>query len=79
MEIRLIRPQELNGLLELYRYLHSEDWLEDGPQARQIWEAIENMPGYSIIVAEEGGRAALLLYTAFGAQPDPRRQALWLD
>ncbi len=55
MEIRLIRPQELNGLLELYRYLHSEDWLEDGPQARQIWEAIENMPGYSIIVAEEGG------------------------
>ena len=54
MEIRLIRPQELTGLLELYRYLHSEDWLEDGPQARQIWEAIENMPGYSIIVAEEG-------------------------
>ena len=55
MEIRLIRPQELNGLLELYRHLHSEEWLEDGLQARQIWEAIENTPGYSIIVAEEGG------------------------
>lgn len=55
MEIRLIRPQELNGLLELYRHLHPEGWLEDGPRARQIWEAIENMPGYSIIVAEEGG------------------------
>ena len=55
MDIRWIRPEELPQLLALYRYLHSEDWLEDGPQARQIWEAIENMPGYSIIVAEEGG------------------------
>ena len=55
MDIRWIRPEELPQLLALYRHLHPEGWLEDGPQAWQIWEAIENMPGYSIIVAEEGG------------------------
>ena len=38
MDIRWIRPEELPQLLALYRHLHPEGWLEDGPQARQIWE-----------------------------------------
>ena len=78
MEIRLIRPQELNGLLELYRYLHSEDWLEDGPQARQIWEAIENMQVTPLLWRRRGESCSPPVH-CFCAQPDPRRQALWLD
>lgn len=55
MEIRLIRPEELPQLLALYRHLHPEGWLEDGPRAATVWEAISATPWYRIVVAEEGG------------------------
>lgn len=55
MEVRPLCPKELPQLLELYRFLHQDGWLEDGPAARQIWEAIQSVPGYHILVAVEGG------------------------
>lgn len=55
MDVREIHPQELPQLLELYHHLHSDGWLEDGPDARRIWEAIRHQPGYHIVVAQEEG------------------------
>lgn len=55
MEVRPLCPKELPQLLELYRFLHQDGWLEDGPAARQIWEAIQSVPGYHILAAVEGG------------------------
>ena len=55
MDIRWIRPEELPQLLALYRHLHPEGWLEDGPRAAAVWEAISATPWYRIVVAEEGG------------------------
>ena len=54
MEIREIQRDELPQLLALYRYLHPEGWLEEGPDAQKIWQAIQAAPGYHIVVAEEG-------------------------
>lgn len=55
MEIREIQRDELPQLLALYRHLHPEGWLEEGPDAQKIWQAIQAAPGYHIVVAEEGG------------------------
>ena len=55
MEIRGIRPEELPQLLALYRHLHPDGWLEEGPRAAAVWEAIAATPWYRIVVAEEGG------------------------
>lgn len=55
MEVRQIRAGELPQLLELYHHLHGDGWVDDGPEAREIWEAIQATPGYVVIVAEEGG------------------------
>lgn len=56
MNVRCIAPEELYQLLELYHHLHSDEWLEDGPDARRIWDAIQRESGYHIIVAQEQGR-----------------------
>lgn len=55
MEIREIQRDELPQLLALYRHLHPDGWLEEGPDAQKIWQAIQAAPGYHIVVAEEGG------------------------
>lgn len=54
MQIREIQRDELPQLLALYRYLHPEGWLEEGPDAQKIWQAIQAVPGYHIVVAEGG-------------------------
>ena len=55
MENREIQRDDLPQLLALYRHLHPEGWLEEGPDAQKIWQAIQAAPGYHIVVAEEGG------------------------
>ena len=55
METRLARREDLLGLLQLYRHLHPDGWLEEGDQALQVWERIWETPGYRIVVGEEGG------------------------
>lgn len=55
MQVREIQRDELPQLLALYRYLHPEGWLEEGPDAQKIWQAIQAVPDYHIVVAEEGG------------------------
>lgn len=54
MEIRLIHQNELPELLRLYRQLHKDGWLEEGPAARAIWEKLGQLPGCYVIVAAEG-------------------------
>ena len=78
MEIREIQRDELPQLLALYRYLHPEGWLEEGPDAQKIWQAIQAAPGYHIVVAE-GGRAGFHLYPAHRPQLDPPGPALRSD
>lgn len=41
MEIREIQRDELPQLLALYRHLHPDGWLEEGPDAQKIWQAIQ--------------------------------------
>lgn len=56
MEIRPVDRGDLPQLLQLYRQLHGEGWLEEGPKAQALWETIFKSPGYTIVVAAEGGR-----------------------
>ena len=55
MEIREIRREELPQLLGLYRQLHPDGWVEDGPFAQGIWEQMQKVPGMHVIVAQEDG------------------------
>lgn len=56
MEIRDLQEKELPQLLALYRHLSPDGWLEEGTAAQGIWETIQALPGYHIIVAVEGGK-----------------------
>jgi GNAT superfamily N-acetyltransferase len=60
ISIRIARPTELAGLLNLYRYLHPDDPLPDAATAEAAWSALMGSDRIKIIVAD---RAGLLLST----------------
>lgn len=49
--IRLVRPDELAGLLELYTHLHNNTVPDDLPET--LWREIMCDPNHNIIVAEQ--------------------------
>jgi GNAT superfamily N-acetyltransferase len=50
MEIRAIKPSELNMLLELYRYLHGiDDPLPNENVVNEIWQQIQNNDRHLIL------------------------------
>ncbi|MBQ8196397.1 MAG: GNAT family N-acetyltransferase [Oscillospiraceae bacterium] len=54
--IREITKQDLNGLLELYTYLHDNPIPEMSSELTAIWERIISDRSHHIIVAEVDGR-----------------------
>jgi GNAT superfamily N-acetyltransferase len=55
--IRSARPDELDALLELYHYLHTEDApLPPRPQLEALWTSIQEDPAIHYFVAEMDGR-----------------------
>jgi len=59
--IRLIKKDELRGLLDLYKHLDNGDaTLEDSKTLQDLWNSIYNDPNLYYIVAEQDG---LLLST----------------
>jgi GNAT superfamily N-acetyltransferase len=56
-EVRSIRPDELDALLELYKHLHSkDDPLPPGPQLCAVWETILSNPLLHCFVIERDCR-----------------------
>lgn len=53
MVIREIKKDELEELLNLYKYLKSDDIPEKSHEVNKVWENIMNFNGQHIIVAEE--------------------------
>jgi GNAT superfamily N-acetyltransferase len=55
--IRSARPDELDALLDLYHYLHTEDaTLPPRPQLEALWKSIQDDPAVRYFVAELDGR-----------------------
>ena len=54
--IREAVQSDLQGLLELYLFLHEKNMPEDSGHLRKVWEQIIGDSGHHIIVAEEDGR-----------------------
>ena len=50
--IRIVRDDDLQQLVELYRHLHDDDVVPTSEEISTTWEAMKAMPGMSIIVAE---------------------------
>ena len=56
-EVRLIRPDELVALLDLYRHLHqSDEPLPSSEILEPLWQRILGDPGLRYLVAELDGR-----------------------
>ncbi len=54
-EARLIKLNELKGLLNLYKYLHEDDpVLEDNDKLKELWEDIYKNPNLYYIVISQG-------------------------
>lgn len=54
--IREAVQSDLQGLLELYLFLHEKEMPEDSEHLRKVWGQIISDPCHHIIVAEEDGR-----------------------
>ena len=55
--VRLIRQDELNGLLKLYRYLHPDEPENDRDSAlNDTWNSIYNDPSHHYVVVEVADR-----------------------
>lgn len=54
--LRLIKPTELEKLLELYIHLHEKEVPEITDNIISVWEQICNDNNYNIIVIEEDGK-----------------------
>ena len=50
--IRIVRDDDLQQLVKLYRHLHGGDIVSTSEEIGAAWQAIEAIPGMSIIVAE---------------------------
>lgn len=55
-EVRLIRYDELDELLKLYRQLHPEDPVEQGEHLRRAWDEICDDKNLFYLVLEEDGK-----------------------
>jgi GNAT superfamily N-acetyltransferase len=56
VQIRLIRPDEMQQLLTLYQYLHPTDPdLVPGPELDRLWREICSDPKLHLLVAKAGG------------------------
>ncbi|WP_372011206.1 hypothetical protein NBRC13296_11300 [Paenibacillus chitinolyticus] len=57
--IRLIRHDELDGLLELYRQLHTEDSvIPPSEDLNHQWNEMFHNPKMKFVVTEDGGKLA---------------------
>jgi GNAT superfamily N-acetyltransferase len=55
--IRSARPEDLDALLGLYRYLHADDDpLPERTQLDTVWRSLQDNPGVRYFVAEIAGR-----------------------
>ena len=54
--VREIRENELDGLLELYLYLHEDSVPEKTEHVTDTWQAIVGDPNHHIIVNEVDGK-----------------------
>ena len=54
--IREAVQSDLQGLLDLYLFLHEKEMPEDSEHLRKVWGQIISDPCHHIIVAEENGR-----------------------
>lgn len=54
--MRLIKFEELNGLLDLYKYLNPDDPDMKGMEyIKELWKEVFNDPGRYFFVVEEDG------------------------
>lgn len=59
LNFRTARPDDLDGLLALYRQLHSDDEaLPDLGEVQRVWQSMLSLPNHSCYFAELDGRLA---------------------
>jgi len=54
--IREVKKDDLDQLLELYKFLHNDEKLDNIERLKDVWEEIFNDKNHHIIVYEEDGK-----------------------
>ncbi|MBY8982192.1 MAG: GNAT family N-acetyltransferase [Candidatus Lokiarchaeota archaeon] len=79
MDIKQIREDELENLLELYKYLHSEEnYTAPNNKIKMIWKEIQNNSSIKIFVIEANNKivSSCVLYIFPNLTRDARPHAL---
>jgi len=56
MQIREVKKSDLDGLQELYLYLHETEKLPETPELSKLWDVIISDEDYHILVGEVEGK-----------------------